>query len=336
MTRSYVNNRNNYALNNINLEDDTTLLIILKIIPIFVIVFFGFLFKKTNSFSYCNLQGKLCNEPIVTINDKNIIVTSCNVNNNNHQNTNNSNYSKSAGFIAGFSILLIIIVTIFGYMAIFKKGTRIKSIIVILFSIITIVGFLVTNQKEIWKGNLEYVSYKGGADIFWGINISLLILLSLYIILVIAKGNMSIFLVVDFSIIVILLIMLIQVILYGIFRQKCEHSYDYNCVSTLEKIEIPPIEPKSTTTIITKPVITKPVNKFKVKCITTGIRHLDVNTSQIILGVLAVILILINYKDIFRTGFYLLDGLVDNKYVKGFVSLIYLAILVVLIILTFK
>ena len=343
MARPYsFNNRFKYALNNLSdefnlLTNNATQSIVLKIIPIFVVVFFGFLFKKANSFSYCNLDGDLCEEPSITINDKNIVETSCKPKVGTGDSKDNSNYSKSAGFIAGFSILLIIIVLFFTYVAVSSQEKRIKSIGIILFSMVTIISFLVTNQKEIWKGNLEYVLYKGGADIFWGINITLLILLIFYIIFAISKGGFKIFSGVNFSIIIILLIILTQVILYGVFRQKCTDAYDYQCVSSLTQLPYIPPLPKFDSNGNLIPTTTKPPsNKFLVSCTATGIRHLDVNTAQIILGVLAVIIVLVNYQDLFRTGAYFLDGVVDNDYLKGSVSLIYLAILVLLITLTFR
>jgi hypothetical protein len=342
MARPYIhNNRFKYALNNISefnlITTVTTQTIILKIIPIFIVVFFGFLFKKANSFSYCNLDGDLCEEPSITINDKNIIETSCKPKMSKSNSKDNSNYSKSAGFIAGFSILLILIVVFFGYLAYFDENSRTKSIIVILFSMITIISFLVTNQKEIWKGNLEYVLYKGGADIFWGINIALLILLILYIIYALSISGFEIFFGVNFSIVIILLIILTQVILYGVFRQNCTNAYDYQCVSGISQIPYMPPLPKFDSKGNLIPITTQPPsNKYLVSCAATGIRHLDVNTAQIILGVLAVIIVLVNYQDLFRTGAYLLDDVVDNDFLKGSVSLIYLSILVLLIVLTFK
>lgn len=343
MASSYSNNnRFKYTLNNLSDEfnlttNNATQSIVLKIIPIFVVVFFGFLFKKTNSFSYCNLDGDLCEEPIITINDKNIVETSCKPKVSTGDSKDNSNYSKSVGFIASFIIILIIIVAIFTYVAYVRPKYRIKSIIISLFSMVTIISFLVTNQKEIWKGNFDYVLYKGWADIFWGINITLLILLIFYIIFAISKGGFEIFLGVNFSIIIILLIILTQVILYGVFRQKCNDAYDYQCVSSLSQLPYIQPLPKFNSKGNLIPTTTQtPSNKYLVKCTATGIRYLDVNIAQIILGVLAVIIVLVNYQDLFRTGSYLLDNVVDNNYLKGSVSVIYLAILVLLIFLTFK
>lgn len=342
MPRPYsFNNRFRYRLNNLSDEfnlNNATQSIVLKIIPIFIVVFFGFLFKKANSFSYCNLDGDLCEEPSITINDKNIIETSCKPNVSTGDSKDNSNYSKSAGFIAGFSILLIIIVFYSSFVAYFSPEFRIKSILIALFSMVTIISFLVTNQKEIWKGNLEYVLYKGGADIFWGINITLLILLTLYIVYAVSMSGIEIFSGVNFSIILILLIILTHVILYGVFRQKCTNAYDYQCVSSLSQLPYIPPLPKFDSKGNLIPATTQPHGnkKYLVMCNATGIRHLDVKTAQIILGVLAVIIILINYQDLFRTGAYFLDGIVDNDFLKGIVSLIYLTILITLVVLTFK
>lgn len=342
MPRPYLfNNRFKYALNNLSDEFNlttnyTTQLIVLKIFPIFVVVFFGFLFKKANSFSYCNLDGDLCEEPSITINDKNIIETSCKPKVGTGDSKDNSNYSGSVGFFAGFSILLIIIVSIFTYVAIFKKEKTKISIGIILFSMFTIIPFLVINQKEIWKGNFGYVLIKGGADILWIINIILLIGLILYIIFAISMSGIEFFSGVNFSIIIILLIILIQVILYGVYIQKCTNAYDYQCVSSLSQLPYTPPPPKFDSKGNLISTTTQPhSNKYLVKCTATGIRHLDVNTAEIILGVLSVIIILVNYQDLFRTGAYFLDGRVDNDYLKGTISLIYLGILITFIFFTF-
>ena len=344
MPRPYLfNNRFRYELNNLsdefNLSTNNAIqLIVLKIIPIFMVVFFGFLFKKANTFSYCNLDGDLCEEPSITINDKNIVETSCKPKVGTSDSKDNSNYSGSAGFIAFFSILLIIIVFYSSFVAFFgTKKIKIISIIIALFSMVTIISFLVINQKEIWKGNFEYVLFKGGADIFWIINIILLIGLILYIIFAISMSGIEFFSGVNFSIIIILLIILIQVILYGFFIQKCTNAYDYQCVSSLSKLPYIPPTPKFDPKGNLIPTTTQPhSNKYLVKCTATGIRHLDVNTAEIILGVLSVIIILVNYQDLFRTGAYFLDGVVDNDYLKGTISLIYLGILITLIVFTFR
>lgn len=353
MARPYTsNNAYLYALNNISnsMNYNTSFqLVLVKLIPIFVVVLFGFLFKKSNTFSYCNLKGELCEKPIIKVSNDSTIETSCKVKESNGDDKdNNKNLSASIGFFAGFSLLLIVIIIIFSLLAYFYNQLILLSIIVILLSISIIIPFLTINQKDIWKGNFNYVLFKGWADIFWVINIILLILLTLFIIFTISKSGFRIFLGVDFTIIIILVIILIQVILYGIFRNKCTEKYDYQCVSTLEKIPYVPIPtptPKPTSTPTSTPVPKKTVdiiklqneiNKYKVGCKTTGVRHMDIKLTEIILGILSIIIVLVNYQDIFKTGAYFLTGRVGNDFIKGAISLIYLGILVALIVLTFK
>jgi len=170
-----------------------------------------------------------------------------------------------------------------------------------------------------------------------------LILLVVYVIFTISKGEIRRFVGVDFSIIILIVIILIQTIIYGVFNQDCSVKYDYQCQSTLDQIFEKSTENK--TLVSTENGVKSTTsqnnnelkeNKYKVSCVATGIHKMNVETGQIIIAICAVIIVLINYRDIFRTGKYLLSSTgIDNEFVMGVVSIFYLAIIIALLVLSF-
>lgn len=328
-----------------SLSDNTSIqTIILKIIPITCVVIFAAVFKALSKHSYCNLGGELCEKPNITIdNETGEITTSCQVKTDNVEENITHHKAAAYGTFAGFSILLIVLLIVIGVLTHKETIDWRYAIIASIFFIGSIVGILVDNREEIKKGNIDYALSRGVVNLMWVMHIIHLILLVVYVIFTISKGQIRRFVGVDFSIIILIVIILTQTIIYGVFSQDCSEKYDYQCQSTLDQI----IEksPEHKTLVSTEDgVKSNPTqnnnnkldkNIYKVSCVATGIHKMNVKTGQIIVAVCAVIIVLVNYKDIFRTGKYLLSSKIDNEFIMGLVSIIYLAIVITLLALSF-
>ena len=328
-----------------NTGNNTKQTIILKLIPITCVVIFAAVFKALSKYSYCNLEGELCEKPNIAVNNETgEITTSCQVKTDNTQEKKKENKAAADGTFAGFSILLIVLLVVFGVLKYKNIITWLTTLTLTAFFSGSIISILVDNREEIKKGNIDYALSRGVVNVIWAMHIIHLILLVAYVIYIISKGQIRRFIGVDFSIIILIIIILIQTIIYGVFQQDCSVKYDYQCQSTLDQIieKLPENKTlvsiengvKSTTSQNNNNELKE--NKYKVSCVATGIHKMNVETGQIIIAICAVIIVLVNYKDIFKTGKHLLSYTrIKNEFVMGVVSIFYLAIIIILLVLSF-
>ena len=273
-------------------------LIFFKILPLICIILFAVSFVNLSNYSYCNLKGKLCKDPIIKTDDKtHEITTSCDVSDEKGVIKEERASIHLVRFTyAGLGLLagLILIGNVIG---IFKnsidsstpEGKLILSISTL--TIIAIIYILVNNRDIINDGQPGYGLSLGLVDILNIINGIYAIVLLFYVVFMIGIGNHMQIFTEDLSLIILIIIFGLQILTYQNFRSDCSNKYEYQCQSELNKVVSDLKIDESKLSGQQKDKIDL-INKYKVTCVATGIKKINPKLAQSIFGILALMAVL--------------------------------------------
>lgn len=294
----------NNKSNNNSVSKSNYVYILLNIIPVILIVIFTLLFKHLNNYSYCNLKGKLCDEPEINMADNSIINISCKVSDSKGRTEANTSIHLIRFTYVGFGLLLLLIILgSFNILADVADENTINIIILINIIIISLVIYvLVSNKDDINSGHIGYGLSKGFINIIWIINILYTIIFMIFIIYIIMIGQINFLLSKDsISIGIIIVTLLLQVIIYAVFRNKCTKPL-YKCIPNITQINPTLNNTQLTTTKINGNLFTqitpdKLQSEYKIACITSGVNSMNIKTIHIVFAIITLIVLLVTIFD---------------------------------------